>query len=774
MANKYKVISKKYFNQYRNGNTFTLNLTEFTERLQGNVGETIKLEEVIEVGTIVNQEQGTEQIFLLSDSVVRGDFYDYHEEGLYIGAAVLFELNGTTATATIEGITNNGSDLIIDSTGITNLTNAGWEQDEIRTDVVIKVTTAPTYLLYKYGINPNDRIPPNYQSPLDGAEQSYQLTGITALAQPLKWSGKEIGSDMGAVTVKFDATRENYKHQFTLTHTFVIPYYVEGQLENIQNDINPSEFKRNSSVKYGNGFYFGGDKNNTTLIYQDTGNIGNVGYFGDNFNGFENFYTIDEPVISNPSNTGKLEVTEANTVTFSITSITPIGFVGSEDIILYHSKLPAATDYANKATAFDDIWVRSQIKQTEGAGAVASGVFSAVTVTLNAGKLDVSFIVTYTPSEQALFDKNTAASLFFTIATQNLTDPDNTDRVNVIVKTSLASKDTQVSGLVTDWQPRIYQYSEFASGTSYTDFNGWNGDLNGETFSFKTDVSKNAIVTKAIFRVVADNGTGFFQLFSQSIPLPNPQTVNLFGENFQVLNVGVINSFNLPSNEVINQISLRAAIPLVAATEQVWTGGIGFQVSWREWIENLAVPPTFIDYAEPNDNRNNKSSNYSGALGYDIKTILTLVVENDGATTEYDLLSDSSVIEDFDTGGGTFVGTVKTYDSIGAVDNLFTNEDVRIEIEFAHALGVLVLGDLDGMIWIEADQGTAQPHFLSSVKDYTSSINPLVPTDTLITGNATLVEVISINNLVTLICKVDSSKLTEGQSYNIYGRLDAV
>ena len=87
MANKFKVISKKYFNQYRNYDfateTWTLNATEFTDRLQGNVGETLYLEEEIQVGTIVNEEKGVEQEYISSQGLISSAFYDYEKEGLY-------------------------------------------------------------------------------------------------------------------------------------------------------------------------------------------------------------------------------------------------------------------------------------------------------------------------------------------------------------------------------------------------------------------------------------------------------------------------------------------------------------------------------------------------------------------------------------------------------------------------------------------------------------------------------------------------------------------
>lgn len=777
--NKFNVISQKFYNQYRNGDTFTLNLGEFATRLQGNVGEKVKLVEVIELATIVNEEEAILQEFRQSDSALRAIFLDYEQEGLYNGASVRIEFDGETINGTVEGITNNGSDLLLDAATITALAATSLAQCATRTDITIKVTNDSTYLLYKYGVNPNSRTATNYLSPLDGAEQSYQLQGITGVLQQMRFTGKEIGSDLGVVKVKFDATRESYKHQYTIEHEFLIPYYTEGQLSNIANQTNPLELQRNSSLKYGNGFFFGGDTNNTVAKFEDTGRIGNVGYFGDNFNGFEGFYDTENIVITNSLGTGKLEATVINTVTFSITSNSPIGFSGGEEIILYHSKLPTSQEYGNSKIAFDTTWITSQVRQTEGAGAVGSGVFSNVTVALSAGKLDVSADVTYTTTEQALLDNVTLASLYFTIATQDLADPDNMDRSNVKISANKSSKDEQVSGLILNWQPGIYKHSDFDTGVTYTDFNGWDGDLNGQSFTFDTDVDLGAFITGVQFLIVADNGTDYFELYSQIIPINLVQFTEIGGNNFQVLNIDIDGGFNLPTDELINRVKLNAVVPGAPSSTQSWSGSIGFQVPWREWVANSDVPLLFYDNGKPQNNQNTKSSNYSGVSGYTIKTLVKLQVQSPGdqvtLTTVYEGFSDSSSISDFDTDGGTFTGDVKLYDSNNdLVDNIFTNDDVRVEIEFPHSLGTLLVGNLEGMIWIEKDQGTVDPNFLSTHLDFTSTSNPLVPTDTLMTGNVTLVEVVSILNKVTLICEIDRTKLVEGQDYKIYGRLDSI
>lgn len=782
--NRINVISKKFFNEYRNGDTFSLNTGEFASRLVGNVGEKIKLEEVVEVSTIVNETQSVEQTYISGDGIIRGDFYDYTVEGLYAGADILIEFdNGAESiSATIQRITKNGSEISLDAAAVVSLDASIWAECPTRKDVVIKVTTRPTVLVYKYGINPNSSTSPNYQSPLDGAEQAYQVSDITAVFKSMRFSGKEQGSSLGTVQVKFDSTTDSYKHQFTLEHEFIIPYYTDGQFTNVQNEENPTQFQRNNSVKYGNGFFFGGDKIGA-ITFQDIGDDGNVGYFGDNFNGFENFYTSKDYAVSNTSNTGKIEVTETNTVTFSIASGTAAGFVGGETIILKVSKLPNSVEYANQKGAFSDIWLTDQARLTDGGGLVNSTIITNAQVVLNGvtGELDVSADIAFSVAQQLSLSDTSGIVIYYTIATQNLSDPELMDRSNVVAKADQPTQNEDIKGLITNWQPNIYKHSEFDSGTGYTDFNGWDGDLNGQDWAFTLNISEGALIIGAAFLVVSDDPTAqeFFELYRKTIPFVSQTTVNTSGQQFQVLNLDLDNSFNLPQNELLNRIKFDSIVPGAPSVTQNFTGSIGFQVPWRDWVENLDVPIDFYNSSLPNNNRNEKSSNYSGG-SYEIKTCLELrIAQSVGQTsvvTTYYLLSDGSVISDFDTSGGTFTGDVKVYDLANGdeVDDLFNNQDLRIEIEFPHSSGVIPTANLEGLIWIGDNESSLEPWFLSSELDFTAAANPLYPSDTLTTGNTQFVEIVSVNNLVTLICYLDASKLPATGSRKIRGRLDSL
>ena len=94
---------------------------------------------------------------------------------------------------------------------------------------------------------------------------------------------------------------------------------------------------------------------------------------------------------------------------------------------------------------------------------------------------------------------------------------------------------------------------------------------------------------------------------------------------------------------------------------------------------------------------------------------------------------------------------------------------MRIEIEFDHTLGVLP--KLQGEIFIEKVGQVSNIWRLSTQKDWSNPLNPLSPSDTLASGNTTVVEIVSISNKVTLICNTNNLNLDPNIEYNVYGRL---
>ncbi len=794
MANNHNIISDKFYNQYRNGLLFTDNLTEFTNKLQGNSGDIIQLIEVIEINTIVNETISIPITFHQLPLATYGKFsapgINFQQEGLYPGATVQLDFDGIVLTnVQVQQITGIGNSEwtfdAADRTAILALLTNVVGGTETRTDFVMKVTTVPSFLVYDYGINPNSLTAQSYQSPLDNNLQSYTTdviaTSPSTTAMP--FTGAQISADLGTVLVSFDLTLENYKHQFTIIHTFKIPYYLEGQQNNLSNVdgdvVNPANLISSNSLRYDNRYQFGANPL-TAGIFPITGLPGNVGYYDENFNGGVSKYTIQNVVISNTSVTGTLESTEVNTVTFEIISAGGDWTLATDRVILTHSKLPKAVEYQNKTTAFDTIWIRQNILAVEGAAAGASGIFTAFTVARDGAdftKLNCSVVITYTAEQKAIIFGDSEYLLNVTVAHNNLSNPDLVDRVNPVVKTANFSANTDVSGLVTLPILEFYPaWSAFSGLIKYTDFSGGDGDFWGLKFAFTTQISLGALVESIRFVIFMDDdaGTRFEML---SIPIPIGKITTLFDGTFthQLHGANVQAGFNLPILDVLNIIVLTASSPPAASPTQDWAGNIGFQVPHRDWIENLNVDNVFFDPAKPQNNQNEKSSNYAGVEGFVCYGVIELSVKNDvqSVPTLYRLYSGPTTVLDFDAAGWTgFTGVTKYFDADGdEVINIEETQDIQVKIDFDHSSGVLSLANLRGFVWIERDGSTIKPTFLSTSRNWTNPTNLLKPTDTLATGNNTLVEVISISNKVTFIFQTEKDNIQKGVNHNVMGKL---
>lgn len=787
----YTIIYQRFLSEFRNGTTFATNpTTDYYTFLKGNVGERCKLIQSIEINVTINPlETQTIQFNTTSDATY-GEFVgtgiNFLNEGLYLGAGidVTWSSSGGAVSTTCELISGVGFNKV--RIVKAPLLSAGLVDGDIKTDIKIRLTSVPTSLVYKYGLN-EIGTPPLYISNFDTSQQAYYLNGITTSFASMSPIGLgNISWNISTIQVKFIATVGTYFHQYQIEHIFKIPHYIEGEYSNLTTPSLPNRFLGTSTLKYDNAWYFGGTASAQNIKVDIDGGIGEVGYFNESYNGFPNNYLIQHLNIANADNSGVLEGTVANTVTFQIKK-TDGDFTATESKVIFnHSKLPTSTEYQASPTPFNTIWIMDNVVQVEGDAPIGgTAVFTNVTVTINADPtiLDCSCVITYDSAEQALI-LNTSNYLIWVTCGNIIADPD--DRVNLIVDVNQFSKNLDVTGLITLVDVEFYEpFEAFTGSRRLSSWTGWDGDLGGVRAIVTRDSTEITAISKAEFKIIASNGVDEFVLLKKQVPIGKPVLTTVGGEYYQLINVDVQNDLTIPSTQALNRVTGTANVPVSQTGVQLLTFKMGFQTPWREWVENLNVDLAFYDSGEQNNNLNYKTSNYSGALSYDIYPIWEFTVLSHltppspsaklsvgNVETIYRKLTTKSNIYDFDSNDGTFTGSSVYYAENGDVtDNIFVDQKVRVEIELSHSLGVITLADIEGYIWIEQNGSNIPPWFLHSSLDFTSPLNPLSPSDTSASGNVQFVEVYSVNNLVTLICYTNKSNLQDGVNYNIYGRI---
>jgi len=773
--NDFQVLDTKFYNELRNGSNFSNNLGDYTDILVGNVGETIQLIRTVSIYTEVKA------IDFGSFNYVAGSSYgtftfggNWFLEGLSVGATVNISWNGNTVSETIFSVTGSNGN-VLNVTKI-NLDLAGLV-DSDRTDFEIVVTSVADRVFYKYGLNQLTSNNNNYQSPFDNNEQAYysnSLTGVFQTLTPIISNGSSW--DLGTVEMKATASLD-YAHQYEIKHTFKIPYFVDGQLNNIEDLLTPSNLVGTNSFKYGYGFFLAETNNNYNRIFEDAGFTGSVGYYNENFNGFNNDYEIQNLVISNSYSSQTLEGTDTNTVTFQIKN-NASNFVAGQEVIIKHSKLPTDSEYANKNNTFDDIWLTDSLETEVGFVGINSTIITGCSVSLNADTtlLDVGFTVSYSASQQLLIE-DTKNWLMSVLIDDNSIAPDISTRVNLKIDSKLWSFDNDVAGLVQGNDIVFYKSDSdiVQFGSKLTNFTGWDGDFLGVRFIFETKASEYATVKDCTFRLIAyKNDVEQFEISNTTFNLGRGVFTdpNITTYQYQLANINYQNSFNITADESFNRLTLASTVPVYGTVYQEWVGTLAFEVKWREWIANNNVANIFYDATEENNNLNEKTSNYSGLNSYDIYGVVDLNIgSNQGADTVYRIFSDISSELDFDVSGSNpFTGTTFFYDINNQItDNIYNNQDVRIEIEFDHTLGILP--KVQGEIFIERVGQISNIWRLSTQKDWSNDLNPLKASDTLSSGNTTVVEIINVSNKVTLICNTNNLNLDPNIEYNVYGRL---
>ena len=725
--NNFLVTDTKFYNELRNGVLFDLNLLDFTDSLLGNVEETVQVLKTISVETsVLASDFGSIQYTggAVGSFLINGNWFN---EGISVGSTIDIIWDGNLETETVISVTGINSSII--TTTNANLNSAGLF-NQSRSDFEFRVSSPPDRASFKYGLNQLNASSNNYSSPLGGNEQAYYTNSISGAFSSLIRIGSPNSWNLGLVEIKFDGTTASYVHTFTIKHTFKIPYYQDGQIGNVTDLVAPNNLSGTNSFKYGFGLFMSETNNSYNRIFEDVGSAGGVGYLNENFNGQQNDYAIENVVYTNTFDNSSISSAESNIVTCQIKNNSG-NFLAGQKVILKHSKLPIESDYINNSQSFDNVFIFDSLETTEGAVSVDSTVITLCTVVLNADPtlLDVTFTIEYTASQQLLISTGDSFLLSVVLGDETLT-PYLSNRVTLKIDSQVWAKNTDVLGLVQNNDIRFFEGDEdivIPSSSEATDFKGYDADFVGLNCSFQTNAQEGAVLGRSRFKLIADNGTNSFELrsvvvFNSQIQQTNPANTTYA---YQIVNNDSQNQYNIQPTESFNRIKIDSVVPASGFVWQDWNIQLAFKVSWRDWIANAGVDNIFYDATELNNNQNYKTSNYSDLNSYKIYGVMELnILSPSGVSTIYELYSNESRQLDFDVSGlNPMTADVFIYDiNNDLVDNVYNNENVRIEIEFNHSLGLL--NKIQGEIILEPENTTSQEWRLSTQKDWTNDLKP--------------------------------------------------
>lgn len=783
---KIEITDRKFLTQYLNGATFATNpTTVYSKYPMYNIGEKARVVMNVLV-SVITEADSTIQIKAETDgSYIKMthpiNSWDY--EGFVVGVTVRIEAKGNNISESVIRI--QGREMWISDTSF--FSTLGTTDGDKRDDYVLKVTTRPTNMTFKFGIVPNDQLNNTYNSLITGEEQAYSVSGLalitTRTANYLGSTQSDLNSSLTVYSYAATGTG-SYIFPFDITHTFEWPGYIEEYQTALKEGSVPDQFKGFNSYRYVTAYNFNNNKRNPNALpfVVDDFMKGSIGSFDQNFNGGKVDYTLNSYTIQVGGNdVDSIDVDNTNSITLQIQR-DGANFSSGVKAYAYHAKLATKDEY-NEANTYSENFVLDSHFETDGGGTTSSNIIQSLNVAINAidtTKLDITFNLVYGSAEKAFIENGDYYLLGISVADSSLATEES-DRVTVWIDCNQFVKSSDQSGLITSNQINMFNSAQDpAIATPYTSAQTNVGGLYKISGTFnlaKSADSSDALLNNFAVGILAYNSTtgDYFWLsktvFSLGDTLSPDVLVNVDGTDYQAINFEGTNSLGVPDDHDFNKLILQSTVPGAYSATQAWDFECAVEFSWRDWIYNPDVAKVFYsrDRATFN-NLNFNASNYSNISGYTIYVAASMTLTSGGFDTDYFLLSDACDVVEFgdDTFASGWTGAIEYFDENGnqMENGLWMGGDVKCVVTFDNPGALITIADYVGEVMTEPSGGSSRAWRLHSSQDYRDPENPLKPID----GQDYLYfyQTAGTPNTLTLEFMIKNEYIVYGRPINIY------
>lgn len=795
------IVSNKFYNQFKNNFDFSTNLTDYTTNLAGVVMEKIKVIRQLDVDW--RSDSSKANSFTSSGTAtkltrVNGSFID---DGFSIGDHVAMTYIDSTGAwhGTYEFDILSINDLVMTTTTI-QIPSGAVLVDGAYTIMTLYGRTPLTALIYSFGLIENSENF-NIVSKVSGNDQSYYGSSIGydtgGGVRSTSWVNlSTLGTYQDWVTgtarIRYLNNPDANTQRFEIEHTFIInPYYLEGELTNLQNNLIPTLLNGLNSLKYSfkSEFRTVLSNPNTSKIFIEEQQLGSVGWFGENFNGFNNDYSIVaiayQDTLTTAVSNGLL-IADKTTVTIQVAKASG-SISSSERFGVYCSFLPPASEYQDKTTTLVANFMYDVATNTVGAASVSGldYIRNVSATSVFGGDITITFDVQFSSTQAALimshFLNGDANYLIGVEIGQSSLTNGNSDRVNLLADVNTFDESADISGLVTGFNMSFIPYNYITTdGLSYSFLNIWNEHNFFIQGSFTLELlALSAVLNSFKISVIARDINGNeFELDSYDFNFPNT-TVLISGDYYQLVDFETTRNYPLITGDEKNIVKMWIdPTTLVAGKKPVYKFQLGQKVSWEDWISNLNVDTNFIDTTKTENNRNFKTSNYSNQLNYDIYVKCSMNVygvssNGNSGNTDYIYRSPKFSIYDYDKDKNVtpnFTQVVETFDVTGTTNlggKILVGQDTLFKITWTQASADIL--DISGYWAVHRIEETFETsknlHELGTVRTAMSN-NILKP----ITGSF-LTKTLVGGKLETT-CLIDGSQVVAGKNYNLSGEIN--
>lgn len=781
------VSSQKFYNEFKNDVGFVSNLGDYTNNFTGVVMENVKVITEIDVNWSASVSAGDVWSYdAVNLKVVRASG-NWQNDGFSIGDTCDWLQNGVvTANITITGISQDGSTIFftLNSGAITDTNNAQ-----------LNGLSYLSALVYRFGLLGNSESF-NVESKVSGNDQGYYGSNVGGnVVYPAVRNNNwvtltKLGSyedwRTGTMRIRFLSNPAPDVQRFEIEHTFtIIPFYLDGELSNLQNKVLPNLYNGLNTLKYvyNAGFRTVLSNPNTEKEVVVDNSLGSVAWFEENFNGFQNNYEVLGTTYTDLAlnSADGLLIGSETIVTISVQRNNG-NFVGGDRVGVYISQLPEQAEYTNiipsnlKANFLYDNAINN-----EGLAATIGGeglITDFIATSTGVNTMDLTFKVEYLPTQKAfLSGKNSQSPVYFMIGVElgdNTLTNGNSDRVILLADVDVYDESADIPNLIDFTKFDIYPHNQqIGIGAGFTDMVSWNEDGLVVDFQFNINLLLSPFINTLDFQLVAYN-TVTQQYFVIDTYSYGVGTAIVSG-GIQQLTENTTRGYILEAADQFNEVTLQT--DNVVLDRQFYSGRFAQKVSWQDWISNLNADTIFYDGTKPQNNLNYKSSNYSELNNYEIR--LAVFSNLDGVSTlgvsgntNYLFLSPNIRVFDYEKDGvepPVWSCEIETFDTVNNTNlggAILTGQDTLFRTTWTNSNGAVT--SLLNIWGINRIEETGQGGY-----DITemSSLNEPAANQILIPNSGTKLFVYLNAGLVVFECLIDGSQISAGVNYNLSSRI---
>lgn len=776
------VTDSKINCQYYNDKDFEFNKdTEFSSNLIGSVMERVKVRMKIEIEWAALASETNK--FNVTNSAtanarIKRDTGKWSDDGISIGDNL--KITDASLNIVYSNVQHISDNILILDSGISPIADGEYEF------LVIQGLSPLTAIKYKFGIIENSE-PINFISKVTGNEQGYYGDGIgfdtgggardTNFVE-LSVVGRYKDWVTGSSRCRFVGNASEAVQVYEIEHDFIIlPYFVDGELSNLQNKEITELLEGFNSLKYAVEFDFRTSLSNpsSSKIANVDNILGSTGWFGENFNGFDSNYIISSISYTNDATGLQVSSLLAAQKTNVVVQVqkTNGNWSGTTKSGVYISYLPPESDYTNKDTDLVENFMYDNAFSIANSGTNSGDTYiSNVTSSTSGNQLTINFDVEFTSAQKnRILNANDPYYLIGIQAGDYSLSYINSDRVIEIADVEVFQTAIDIPGLVQIDEFRIWKHDlNIDLDPGFSQFEGWIEDGIVSRFKFSLDLSKQAFVNSMKYLFLAYNTVTdeYFELDAYSMPTAN-YTIS---GGVQQLELDTNRGYKLADNSQFNKAFLTTGSKV--GDLQNYELVFGQKFTWQDW-QPIDADTVFYDKTKINNNLNRKSSNYSDINNYEIRIALFMemsgVDENgQSGNTNYLILSPNNPVDDYDT-PNNYTAVIKTFDPDTLVDldgEIYNNKETLFQITWTNAGGPI--SDITGFWAIHRIEIENQSGFdiyeLSTIRPFPAN-NPLQPID----GETQLKMYTNSGNVVTE-CLILPQKLKTGGNYKLSGRID--